>query len=66
MDFAVSPRRVQVMASSAENFIRHFNIGREFRFDGKLPRLGDDIPRWYRESVGFPMEVRLRTIPLLA
>ena len=31
--------RVQLMASSAENFIRHFNIGRSFDMSGAVPRL---------------------------
>jgi len=53
MDFIVIPERVQLMASSAENFIRHFNVGREFVMDGAVPRLGDDIPRWYGESIAF-------------
>lgn len=52
-DFSVSPDRVQFLASSAENFIRHINIGREFSFAGPVPRLGQDVPRWYGESVGF-------------
>jgi hypothetical protein len=53
MDFSVSPERLQLMASSAENFIRHFNVGREFSMTGVVPRLGDDVPRWFGESVAF-------------
>jgi hypothetical protein len=53
MDFTTTPERVQLMASSAENFIRHFNIGRRFDTSGAVPRLGPDVPRWYGESIGF-------------
>ena len=53
MDFMVMPERLQLMASSAENFIRHFNVGREFVHEGEVPRLGDDVPRWFGESVAF-------------
>jgi hypothetical protein len=53
MDFVTTPERVQLMASSAENFIRHFNVGREFDMSGGVPRLGQDVPRWFGESVAF-------------
>jgi hypothetical protein len=53
MDFVTTPERLQLMASSAENFIRHFNVGREFDLSGAVPRLGDDVPRWFGESVAF-------------
>jgi hypothetical protein len=53
MDFVTTPERLQMMASSAENFIRHFNVGREFNMNGDVPRLGADVPRWFGESVAF-------------
>ena len=53
MDFVTTPERVQLMASSADNFIRHFNVGRSFRMDGDVPRLGANVPRWFGESVAF-------------
>ena len=53
MDFVTTPERLQLMASSAENFIRHFNVGRTFDVSGAVPRLGADVPRWYGESVAF-------------
>ena len=53
MDFVTTPERVQLMASSAENFIRHFNVGRAFNMSGAVPRLGADVPRWFGESVAF-------------
>ena len=52
-DWVTTPERVQFMASSADNFIRHFNVGREFDMSGPVPRLGQDVPRWYGESVAF-------------
>src|SRR5690606_4335387 len=42
MEFTVLPERVQVLASRAENFVRHFNDGRSFKMDGAVPRLGQD------------------------
>jgi hypothetical protein len=53
MDFVTTPERVQLMASSAENFIRHFNVGRTFNMSGAVPRLGADVPRWFGESIAF-------------
>ncbi|HYP80624.1 MAG TPA: hypothetical protein VEQ17_10070, partial [Steroidobacteraceae bacterium] len=53
MDFVTTPERVQLMASSAENFIRHFNVGRAFDMSGLVPRLGADVPRWFGESIAF-------------
>lgn len=53
MDFITTPERVQLMASSAENFIRHFNVGREFDLGGSVPRLGAEVPRWFGESIAF-------------
>jgi hypothetical protein len=52
-DFVTTPERLQTMASSAENFIRNFNVGREFDMSGGGPRLGADVPRWFGESVAF-------------
>lgn len=53
MDFVTTPLRVQLMASSADNFIRHFNVGRSFDMSGSVPRLGAEVPRWFGESVAF-------------
>jgi len=53
MDFVTTPERLQLMASSADNFIRHFNVGRTFDTSGAVPRLGADVPRWFGESVAF-------------
>jgi hypothetical protein len=53
MDFVTTPQRLQLMASSADNFIRHFNVGRQFNPGGAVPRLGADVPRWFGESIAF-------------
>jgi hypothetical protein len=53
MDFVTTPERLQIMASSAENFVRHFNVGRTFNVSGAVPRLGQDESRWFGESVAF-------------
>jgi hypothetical protein len=53
MDFVTTPERLQLMASSADNFIRHFNVGRTFDTSGTVPRLGANVPRWFGESVAF-------------
>jgi hypothetical protein len=37
----------------ARNFVTNINVGREFRMDGNVPRLGADVPRWYGETIGF-------------
>jgi hypothetical protein len=53
MDLVDTPERLEFMASSAEDFIRHFNVGREFDMRGATPRLGADVPRWFGESIAF-------------
>ncbi|HEX6998615.1 MAG TPA: hypothetical protein VF322_10750 [Gammaproteobacteria bacterium] len=49
----VTPSLVQIMAGDADNFITHVHVGRTFKLDGTVPRLGDDVPRWYGETIGF-------------
>ncbi len=49
----VTPSLVQIMAGVADNFVTNIQIGREFRMDGVVPRLGADVPRWYGETIGF-------------
>jgi hypothetical protein len=49
----VTPTMVQIMAGVADNFVTSIHIGREFRMDGNVPRLGPDVPRWYGETIGF-------------
>jgi hypothetical protein len=49
----VTPDLVQVLTSSAGNFITNIHIGREFDMDGRVPKLGADVPRWFGETIGF-------------
>ena len=49
----VTPSLVQVLAGDADNFITNIHIGREFNTAGVVPRLGEDVPRWYGETIGF-------------
>ena len=49
----VTPSLVQIRVGSADNFITEVHVGREFRMDGPVPRLGADVPRWYGETIGF-------------
>src|SRR5690606_11595311 len=34
-------------------FLRQTQIGREFILDSGTPRLGEDVPRWYGETIGY-------------
>jgi hypothetical protein len=49
----VTPDIVQIMAGVARNFVTNIQIGREFNTEGVIPRLGQDVPRWYGETIGF-------------
>jgi hypothetical protein len=49
----VTPKLVQILAGDADNFITNIHIGRSFNMDGRVPRLGADVPRWYGETIGF-------------
>ena len=51
--FVVTPQLVQISTGVARNFVTNINVGREFRMDGDVPRLGADVPRWYGETIGF-------------
>jgi len=49
----VTPQMVQIYMSGAMNFVTNIHVGRAFRMDGAVPRLGEQVPRWYGETVGF-------------
>lgn len=49
----VTPQMVQIYMSGARNFITNIHVGRAFRLDGPVPRLGEQVPRWYGETIGF-------------
>jgi hypothetical protein len=48
-----APSVVQIVTGVARNFITTIHVGREFKLDGTVPRLGQDVPRWYGETIGF-------------
>ena len=52
-DFMVTPDVVQILAGVARNFITNIHVGRQFNMSGAVPRLGQDVPRWYGETIGF-------------
>ena len=49
----VTPDIFEILAGVARNFITQVHFGREFNTEGAIPRLGQDVPRWYGETVGF-------------
>jgi hypothetical protein len=51
--FVVTPNLVTINTGVARNFTTSINIGRQFRMEGAVPRIGADVPRWYGETVGF-------------
>ena len=53
VDVVMNPRQIQFISSSADNFLRQVQIGAEFNLDGAIPRLGQEVPRWYGETIGF-------------
>jgi len=49
----VTPTLVQFLAGDADNFITNIHIGRTFKMDGPVPRLGIETPQWYGDTIGF-------------
>jgi hypothetical protein len=49
----VTPQMVQIYMSGAMNFVTSIHVGRAFRMDGPVPHLGEQVPRWYGETIGF-------------
>lgn len=49
----VTPDLVQIMVGAAGNFLTNIHIGRSFNFEGDVPKLDVDVPRWYGETIGF-------------
>jgi len=48
-----TPDMVQISTGVARNFITNIHVGREFKMDGAVPYLGEQVPRWYGETIGF-------------
>ncbi len=51
--FIVTPSLVQMMAGVADNFVTNIHVGREFNMTGAVPRLGQEVPHWYGDTIGF-------------
>jgi hypothetical protein len=49
----VTPKMVQILAGVVRNFITNIHVGREFNLADDNPRLGENVPRWYGETIGF-------------
>lgn len=49
----VTPEVVQWITGVADNFLTQIFVGREFNEEGVVPRLGQDVSRWYGETIGF-------------
>ncbi|HWJ86738.1 MAG TPA: hypothetical protein VNS12_01535 [Pelagibacterium sp.] len=50
----MNPNVVQILTGVADNFLTQIRIGDEFTIeDGSSPRLGQAVPRWYGETIGF-------------
>ena len=52
-----TPDLVQISTGVARNFITNIHVGRQFNMEdvpkGGVPRLGEAVPRWYGETIGF-------------
>ena len=57
----MTPELVQILNITVQNFITHVHIGRRFNEDSGVPRLGEAVPRWYGETIGFWDEEMLIT-----
>jgi len=53
MDVTVNEDRVQFLASTSDNFVRHVAIGGQFDESGSVPFLSADTRQWYGETIGF-------------
>jgi len=49
----VTPKMVQFYMSGAKTFVTNIHVDRMFKMDGPVPRLGEQVPRWYGETIGF-------------
>jgi hypothetical protein len=49
----VAPSVMQIVTGVADNFITTVHVGREFKMDGDVPYLSEQVPRWYGETIGF-------------
>jgi hypothetical protein len=47
------PEQLTIIGGIITTFLRQIHVGREFKEDGGVPRLGESVPRWYGETIGF-------------
>jgi hypothetical protein len=52
-DVMSTDQKVLFTAGVADNFLRQIMVGASMNTEGAIPRLGEDVPRWYGETVGF-------------
>lgn len=52
-DLYLTPDVVLFVGSSADNVITQIQMNRDFDLSGEVPRLGQDVRRWYGETIGF-------------
>jgi hypothetical protein len=53
MDITLTTDRMQILSGGTDNIVRNFHFNREFKLDGSVPYIGEQVPSWYGESVGF-------------
>jgi hypothetical protein len=47
------PEQLTLIGGVIRTFLRQVHIGQAFTEDGGVPRLGEAVPRWYGETIGF-------------
>ncbi len=53
VNMVVTPQFVLDIRNSAKTLMTQINIGGEFNESGPVPRLGQDVPQWFGETIGF-------------
>jgi hypothetical protein len=53
MNFIMTPELILDLRYTADNLTTQIHIGRQFNEDGAVPRLGEDVPQWFGETIGF-------------
>jgi hypothetical protein len=53
VNLLLTPELVLDMRNAAKTLLTQIHIGRSFNESGVVPRLGQDVPQWFGESIGF-------------
>jgi hypothetical protein len=53
MDITLTTDRMQILSGGTDNIVRNFHFDRRFQLDGAVPYIGEQVPSWYGESIGF-------------